>query len=309
FNTSTSIVVDNPANFFGGLVSLSGTDASLASTSTIDFGSVALGGNLSVIAAGITDTSPLNVAGATTLSMGPAGDIVLDNPASDFSGPLKIMGGNDATLSDANDLELLASSLTGNLSVGVAGNLTLSGLINVGGVAILTTGANLNVTGGAAAVSPSALVAGSINVLATAAVLLTGGAGDGSYAALRTTAGNIIITTPLLTLTAGGGIDADAVILASGNVVINATCTGCNPLFANPLGNGITETGVAADNIPPSGAAPEPGIELGLLGLLLNDRDDDIGQLGLLGTTNLSCSVTSTREGTVISCAGGQDNL
>ncbi|MBF0181244.1 MAG: hypothetical protein HQM03_14570, partial [Magnetococcales bacterium] len=92
---------------------------------------------------GITDGGALTIGGTTWLTAG-GGDIALD-AANNFVGAVSIVGARDVTLNDINALDLGAGSMTGNLLVTAAGNLTDSGALLIGGTASLDVGTGNNV--------------------------------------------------------------------------------------------------------------------------------------------------------------------
>ena len=106
------------------------------------------GGALSVSAASgnITQTGALVVTGATSLSAGSGGDILLDTFANNFV-TVSVGAGHDVQLLDQNAIDLGASTISGHLYVSTdptglsgAGAVTQSGALHVTGTTIVTAG-------------------------------------------------------------------------------------------------------------------------------------------------------------------------
>ncbi|MGH8720303.1 MAG: beta strand repeat-containing protein [Burkholderiales bacterium] len=227
----------------------------------------------------------------TTANVTGAGDIFLRDTAAPPQTTSANTANGNVALTDSNAIVLGPSGVLGDLSVTTGGNYTQTGIVDVGGAAALNVTGDVNLTAGA---GPAHLKAASIGIQSTGNIALTGGAGAGSFAAVEATSGDAALTANAITLAAGGGNDADAVIIASNNLLINAgSCTGCNPLFVFPLGNGVTETGLFLQNlrsVPVTQA--------------LNIRDDEL--LDSVGSDEESivCVELQTDEGHVIRCEG-----
>ncbi len=88
---------------------------------------------------------PLAVTGTTTLAAGAANDITLNNAANNFS-TVGITSGNNVALTDANALDLAASTVSGTLNVTANGALTQSGPLAVAGTTTLAAGAANDIT-------------------------------------------------------------------------------------------------------------------------------------------------------------------
>lgn len=91
-------------------------------------------GDFSVNASGLVTAvagSTLTVAGTTSLTS-TSGDIVLNQGTNDFTGAVSVTA-NNARLKDSNDIELGASSVSGNLDVSANGTITQSGALAVTG--------------------------------------------------------------------------------------------------------------------------------------------------------------------------------
>src|SRR5207244_10761955 len=103
-------------------------------------------GALSVTTAGaMTQSGDLIVPGITTLTAGAANSITLNNAGNVFS-TVGVTSGLNVSLTDANALDLGASTISGTLGVTTAGALTQSGALAVTGVTTLAAGAANSIT-------------------------------------------------------------------------------------------------------------------------------------------------------------------
>jgi len=93
----------------------------------------------------ITQTGAVTAAGTTTLAAGVANDITLNNGANDFS-TVGVTSGNNVALTDANALDLGASTVSGTLNATANGAITDSGALVVAGITTLAAGAANNIT-------------------------------------------------------------------------------------------------------------------------------------------------------------------
>ena len=129
-----NISLNQTTNDFTGAVSLNSTGASVVvqDTNSIDLGASTVSGSLDVTANGaITDSGTVTVAGTTTLAAGAGNDITLDEAASNYS-TVAITSGRDVAITDANALDLGASTVSGALTVtATAGDITDSGNVSV----------------------------------------------------------------------------------------------------------------------------------------------------------------------------------
>ncbi len=155
---ANDIALNNAANDFTTVTTTSAANVTLRDVDAIVLGPSTISGNLVVQGGGaaghnITDSGALSVDGTTTLTAG-AANVVLDEAANNFDadangGAVSIASAVDATLVDANALDLGAIAITGNLSVIVGvGALTDSGAVDVDGTSSFTLndGAAVDVT-------------------------------------------------------------------------------------------------------------------------------------------------------------------
>ncbi len=290
------ITLDTATNDFTGPVSIvSGGNVTLVDQNAIDLGDSNVNGNLNVDATQITDSGTVDVNGSTTLDAN-GGNITLDTPTNDFTGPVSIVSAGNVNLVDQNALNLGASNIAGNLDVLAGGNVTDSGTISVGGNACVETTTNivldqldvagfigLTAGGNATAVNTGTVrfkdttTGGNLNVIATTGDIVIGPGTD-------IDAGGAVSLTAEddFTLAAGGSITAASVDVRidAGDVgeapgtggtanVLGSISTSTTPFAATaPLGQAGTRItgGAEADtfNITPSrttsfmiaGAAP-----------------------------------------------------
>jgi hypothetical protein len=159
-NAGGSIILTESANNFRGNVTFS---TGLATISLLDASSfqiqngltLAAGGSFTLTAAGVSQAGAMsNTSGITTLtSTGAGNDIVLASVANDFSTVL-LTSGRDATIVDANSVNIGTSDVTRDLSVtatAAGGNTIVNAPVTVGGNAVFTAGTTglfqLNTTG------------------------------------------------------------------------------------------------------------------------------------------------------------------
>ena len=166
-----SITVNNAGNNFTGAVSFAGSgglsDVTVLDTTSLDLQALSISGNLTVTAAGITDSGALSITGTTTLTAGALNNITLNN-ANDFVGAVSIVSGNNVTLNDLNTFDLTTATINGSLSlscgtqINLLGNVTalqsltiLSGTLNTNNFN-LTVGLNLTGAGALSALAGGA---------------------------------------------------------------------------------------------------------------------------------------------------------
>jgi hypothetical protein len=137
---ANNIVLDDAANDFNSVSIISGNNVDITDVNALDFAASTVSGALNVRSSGaLTQSGVLLVGGATTLAAGTANNITLNNAANDFS-TVTIISGNNVSLTDANALELAASTVSGALNVNTNGALTQSGALSVVGLTTLSAG-------------------------------------------------------------------------------------------------------------------------------------------------------------------------
>jgi len=201
------------ANTFTGTVSFAASSGNLANITVQDTTALVLGGltlgaggDLSVTAAGITQSGAFVVPGTITLAAGTANNITLNNPDNNF-GTVVVTSGNNVVLRGLGDVILSGPSvISGNFSLTAGGNITddpgtalsITGLATFNaGTFNVTLGDNLgdttnfgslNLTGGTVTVTEdSAMVLAGVN--ATTLNLTSSGVGGGI-----TQTGSMIVT-------------------------------------------------------------------------------------------------------------------
>ncbi len=151
---ANDIVLNNAANDFVGAVAItSGKNVTLVDVNAFAFGASTISGDLDLTAGGsITQIAPITVAGATSLATGAADDIILDQLANNFVGPVTLSGGNNVSLASTAALTMGATAVGGNLSLASQTSITATSTLTAGGNITLTSD-EIDLLGGAASVS------------------------------------------------------------------------------------------------------------------------------------------------------------
>ena len=328
FNAGGSITLVDPANDFGGAVALAApVDATVLDADDIDLGASTVGGALSVTAAGnITDSGALDITGLTTL-VSTGGSILLD-AGNDFGGAVSADGA-DVTLNDVNDLDLDATTATGQLTVTATGNITDSGVSNsltVTGATSLAAGGSVvldgaNDFGGAVSVTAAdatindiddldlgpSTVTGALAVTAAGDITGSGALDIGGAASFASTAGSILLgaANDFVGAVSANGVDVsinDVNDLDLGSTTATAQLT----LSA---GGAITDSGVLLVTGPTSltatgaitlDAANDFGgsVTANAGALTLNDVNDvDLGASAVTGALTVTAAGQITDSG------------
>ena len=140
-----NLVLDNPNNDFGGVVSASGGSISLAdigsltlgtivsendftvsSAGALDLGTATIGGSMTASSGGgdITQSGSLSVVSTTNISAG-SGQVALSNASNDFGGVVSASGGS-ISLADSGTLTLGAIDTDGEFSISSSGGVGLN---------------------------------------------------------------------------------------------------------------------------------------------------------------------------------------
>ncbi|WP_218082674.1 CHAT domain-containing protein [Anthocerotibacter panamensis] len=133
-----NITLSNSNNNFSTVSVTSGRDVTLADLDSLDLGASNLTGNLSLTAAGITDSGALVVGGTATLAAG-NNDITLDQGENNFN-TVSVVSGRNVTLVDADALNLGTFNVANNLTLQAGGAVTQTGGITATGLALLGDG-------------------------------------------------------------------------------------------------------------------------------------------------------------------------
>ena len=142
---ANDITLDNTNNFSTVGIT-SGNNVALTDINALVLAPSTVSGTLNVTTNGaLTQSGALAVTGATTLAAGAANNITLNNSANNFS-TIGITNGNNVALTDANALDLGASTISGTLNVTTNGAMTQSDALSVTGTTALATGAANDIT-------------------------------------------------------------------------------------------------------------------------------------------------------------------
>ena len=225
-NAGGSIILTEATNNFRGNVTFSNGLATISLLDTSSFQiqnglTLAAGGNgnFTLTAAGISQAGAMSNSGITTLtSTGVGNDIVLASAVNDFS-TVRLTSGRDATIVDANSVNIGTSDVTRDLSVtatAAGGNTIVNAPVTVGGNAVFTAGTTglfqVNTTGsnnGSLGVTGNATVTSSaidlLGVLAGANVFLLPST-DATTVGINSTSTFSLATSELLNIVSGGTV-------------------------------------------------------------------------------------------------------
>ncbi len=257
-----NIALTSANNNFVGSVNASGKNIALTDINGITLGTVAATGTLAVIAKNdIAQTGPVTVVGVTTLTS-TVGDITLNNPANDFTGPVSVTGKN-ISLADANAIVLGTVAATGALTIHAVNDITQTGPLTVGGISTLSStigdiiltnaandfvgavnasGKNIKLTDINGIVLGTVHATGTLDVLARNDITQTGPVTVAGLSTLVSTLGDIILTNPANDFV--GAVDAIGKNIAltdvNGIVLGTIAATGTLAVLAK---NDITQTG------------------------------------------------------------------
>lgn len=296
---AADISLGQAANDFGGAVSATSRDLTLADANALVLGATAAGRDVSITTAGnISQTGALAVTGNTTLAAGASGDITLANASNNFTGAVGITSARHVQLTDANALALAASTVSGNFAVTTNGQLTQTGVLNIaGGLTVttqqvagdvimnnsgaastvlgdtrignnydLTTGGAISQAGGTTLVVGNNFTVAGGNLAAPAAGNVIGGLDNsGGTGSVIRQVGKIDLSqqdigSGLGNITTGGNLSVQS--LASADTIAAKVGAGTNAVnlnLANNIGGAISITS-SAPTVTPSGAPVETGI-------------------------------------------------
>ena len=199
--TGSDITLGDSDNDFTSLA-LTAVNATIEDKNALSLSTSALTGDLSVTANGdITQSGVIEVSGATSITA-TGTDITLDNSSNDFN--TLALSANNATIKDANALELAASFLTGSLNITSGGDLTQSAAIGVNGSTVLAVTGDITLDHAANDMATLNAVANNISIRDI---------NNLSVGALNTT--NLTVTT-------GGALTQSGAFVVSNNTAIDA---------------------------------------------------------------------------------------
>ncbi|WP_338846413.1 filamentous hemagglutinin N-terminal domain-containing protein [Massilia sp. W12] len=244
-----TINLSNANNEFGAAVSLKNSgpnEAKLAAKSNLLMGASTIGGKLDLTAANISQSAPLTVAGATSLSINAdKGSVDLSNPNNDFTGSIQISTVNGGTLQDVGignksnaasnpspisglrnltlnfpntSVTLPTLELSGNLNIAAGGEVKQTGAFDIKG--------SVNIDAGASKIT----LAEQTNQFGGAVTLTNSGAQDvvlKSKAALLL--GRLDLGSGALTIANLGAITQNEALTQSGAAAVSISA-GANPI-------------------------------------------------------------------------------
>ncbi|MGH3581498.1 MAG: beta strand repeat-containing protein, partial [Mycobacterium sp.] len=211
----------------------------------------------------ITATGAVSAGGNTLTLVAGAGNVSLANASNDF-GTVAVTSANNATLADANAIDLGASTVAGTLGVTAAGAISDSGNLSVTGLTTLTAGAGNNITLDNAndfstvrVVSGNNVALSDVNAIQFSGASSVSGTLDVTAVGISQAGGSSLDVSGLSTLAAGAGsvvlnqTNDFSTVAASGiNVVLtdsNAIVLGTTNAAANLVvtaGGNVTQSGV-----------------------------------------------------------------
>lgn len=324
--TNKNITLTNAGNVFGTLSITGGNTiggtVSIVENAAVDLGASNVSGTLIVNSTGntITDSGTLKVSGTLNLTAG-AGDITLNEAASTF-GPLDLAA-NNITVTDSGAVDLLDIDATGNFVLIYGGDVTDSGIVDVGGTTSITPqlpfpgSSQIILDGVDANLADGAILDGAVSMTGTAISLTNAGA-------VGTILGNVIASSTLtINSTTGNiaaaGVQVQAVGLAIFNASDDPTLT---PAFApvtrfdiliGGAGTNFNTVRLYGNDADLSGESDD--LDLGESNLTADGITPlDLGSLtvitvaGFVQPGNITDSGTLTIDGTVSLNAGDNDN-
>lgn len=265
--------LDNAGNDFQNRVMITADTATITDINELRLGGVNMTGDLTLNTAGtIRDLLlPTLVAGITTINN--AGfDVLLNEPTNDF-GTIGV-NAEDVQLTDANDLVLDSSTLTGTLDISIAGDLTQVDAVSVAGNTTLTANditltnpgndfngistnaANVSLADTNALEIRTSTITGNMEVTAGSDITDGGVIDVAGNALLATTANIVLDSANLFTrigLTTGGGA-SDATIVNDQDLDLLPSLT---DVFTINVNGNLTDFDSPALNTY-TGASPHP---------------------------------------------------
>ena len=148
-SNDNDITLGDTGNTFSGSVTFNnlttGSNLNIADSTPLDLQSGLAVGDLTVNAAGITQSGPLTAAGTTTLTA-TGSAITLDNIANDFQGTTTVVSADSATLVDQNAITLGGPGSVTNLLDVTADAIDIIGVVMAGSVDFDADGGAGNIT-------------------------------------------------------------------------------------------------------------------------------------------------------------------
>ncbi len=292
-NSPANIMLDESASKFGAITARTLNTAgdtvvagaiAIAENAAMDLADIDTTSTASFTANGaITDSGAVIVGGQTTLAAGAANNITLDDPGNDFNS-VAITNGNDVTLVDLNGIELLASTVSGNLNVTADGDDNSTATLQVSGALAVLTG-SITLSGGGTGTDDTIDV--DVDLSAQSIRLQKADTFD--------LAGNVDVTATNGSLTVASSGGTIRLSGANGTATI-FDGTADNVLLADIVDTNNIDVTVRSDNDITLGSVDVGGT----LVLKVDDNNSGIG--------TLTANALTTAAGKSISITGGTDN-
>lgn len=231
---TNNIVLNNAANDFASVGVISADNVTLRDANAINLAASTMDGNLTVTSDGaITQSGVLMVAGTAAFNAGASHNITLDAFNNAFN-TVRINDGNDVKLKSADDLNLAASTVSGNFEVTSGGNITQNGVLTIIGTptfTLTTPETNISLASRTNDFSMTPIITDNGNVesllLRNVAVNAAVPTLPGSLKELTLTYDNAAIALPSinltdLTITSGGNVTQTGPLTIAQNANFNA---------------------------------------------------------------------------------------
>lgn len=135
---ANSITLSTATNDFSTVKVISGNNVNLRDTNSLILDAITAAGTLTVTTNGaLTQSGIITATGATTLAVGAANNITLNNASNNFS-TVGTTTGNNVVLTDINGIILSASTISGTLDVTAGGTISQSGILTIAGTPTFT---------------------------------------------------------------------------------------------------------------------------------------------------------------------------
>ena len=218
---------------------------------------------------------------ASILPTSTSGDLVIDTGSGGFTSSvsqLNISGANDNSVgvntNNANisgNVSVSSGSLAGSHASFSGNDLSVTdsvfnvtalndtAIVDFSGDIDINTNGTVSVVGGMANDASARIVGGNVDIISNNTIL-NGGDGDRAFAEIGSNAGGStsINSAGSIQMQTGTGLDADTIIVGGAGVgavtLAYANCQGCDTqLFSNPVGNGVSDSGIFGRTIIQNG--------------------------------------------------------
>ena len=213
-----------------------------------------------------------------SLAAGSGTDINLTNAANDF-GTVAVSSGRNVQLSDINNINLGASTISGNFTVNAAGDITQSGALAVNGVGQSAT-----------------FAAGAANNITLNNV-------NNDFTTVAISSANNVVLNDVNALSLGA-----STLTGNLNVITNGAITQSGPLIVNGAGKTANFTAGSANNISLSGANDFATVTINSGNdVVLNDINAlNIGTAIVSGNLNVTSVGAITQTGSILANGVGK---